>query len=76
MQKRDKATLISIIKNNVKLGCQIVSHEWRAYLSLNKLGYTHYTVINPYTTIINPSRLNTKIGSKMTVCIFLESIKF
>ena len=38
-EKRDKATLLHLIKNEVELGIIIHSDEWRAYSSLNNEWY-------------------------------------
>jgi hypothetical protein len=42
-EKRDKTTLLLIIKNKVELGSINHSHEWRAYSSNNE-GYIHSNV--------------------------------
>lgn len=44
VDKRDAATLIPIIQQNVLPGTIIVSDEWRSYGQLKNLGYRHFTV--------------------------------
>ncbi|KAH7832618.1 putative ISXO2-like transposase domain [Monocercomonoides exilis] len=41
---RKKETLIPIIQKYVKVGTLNISHEWRAYSSLETLGYKHQIV--------------------------------
>lgn len=52
--RRDRETLIPIIQNEVESKSIIHSDEWRAYHSLNTLGYTHETV-NHSEFFIDPS---------------------
>jgi len=42
--KRDRATLLPIIKREVEVGSKIHSDEWRAYRNLSDHGYVHKTV--------------------------------
>lgn len=44
VEKRDKNTLLPIILNEVEKGAIIYTDEWKAYNSLNTLGYVHKTV--------------------------------
>ena len=44
VQRRDAATLLPIILNNVNKNTEIVSDEWKAYNKLSENGYKHYTV--------------------------------
>ena len=46
VDKRDAATLIPIIQRHVYPGSRIFSDSWGAYLGLNELGYSHYTVVH------------------------------
>ena len=46
VDKRNAATLIPIIQRHVYPGSQILSDSWGAYLGLNELGYSHYTVVH------------------------------
>ena len=44
IQKRNKATLVPLIKKYIKPGSIIISDCWSAYVSLTEEGYTHYSV--------------------------------
>eukprot|EP00102_Acyrthosiphon_pisum_P021188 XP_016658398.1 PREDICTED: uncharacterized protein LOC107883251 [Acyrthosiphon pisum] len=44
VEKRDRETLLQIIKNEIKTGTTIYSDQWRAYSTLNHHGYIHQTV--------------------------------
>ena len=46
VQKRDKNTLIPIIKNHVATGSIIYSDDWKAYSCLGKDGYVHKVVVH------------------------------
>lgn len=54
VQKRDRKTLIPIIRQEVVKGSVIRSDEWRAYSRINKYGYTHQTV-NHQEYFVDPS---------------------
>ena len=41
IKKRNKDTLIPVIKKHVKPGSLVVNDDWRAYSSLKKEGYWH-----------------------------------
>lgn len=41
---RSRNTLIPLIQKHIAEGTTIISDEWRAYCSLNELGYRHQTV--------------------------------
>ena len=42
--KRDKATLVPLIRQYVKEGSEIWTDGWAAYVGLNEFGYIHKTV--------------------------------
>lgn len=44
MEKRNKATLLPIIQDNVEQGSVIITDCWASYKELGKLGYTHMNV--------------------------------
>jgi len=44
VEKRDKATLLPIIQNEIELRSIIYSDQWRAYSTLKDIGYHHETV--------------------------------
>lgn len=44
VDKRDRATLLPIIKSHIDTGSTIFSDQWGAYFTLNEEGYTHDTV--------------------------------
>ena len=48
VQRRDAATLLPIIQRHVTVGSNIYSDSWRAYDTLNTLGYRHFTVCHKY----------------------------
>ncbi len=52
-RKRDSATLIPVIKANVRQGSVIISDCWKAYSNLGKEGYTH-KVINHSENFVDP----------------------
>ena len=47
VEKRDEATLSSIIQSWIKPGTTIISDCWKAYCNLKKHGYSHRTVNHP-----------------------------
>ena len=49
VEKRDSATLESIITRHVKPGSTIFTDGWSAYRRLNFLGYRHFSVIHKET---------------------------
>ena len=53
-EKRDAATLVPLIQQYVRPGSVIFSDEWRAYSSLQSLGYTHHTV-NHSQNFVDPN---------------------
>ncbi|XP_060870118.1 uncharacterized protein LOC132944666 [Metopolophium dirhodum] len=53
VQKRDRATLLPIIKREIEPGTTIFSDEWKAYSCLNDHGYIHNTV-NHKINFIDP----------------------
>ncbi|CAI6344651.1 unnamed protein product [Macrosiphum euphorbiae] len=44
VEKRNKATLLLIVQNEIELGSIIYSDQWRAYSTLKDIGYHHETV--------------------------------
>lgn len=44
VEKRDRDTLLPIIKSQIELGSTIFSDQWGAYFTLNEEGYKHDTV--------------------------------
>ena len=42
--RRNRETLLPIIKNTIDVGAHIHSDEWAAYANLNEEGYIHETV--------------------------------
>jgi len=44
VDRRDAATVIPIIQQNVAPGCTVITDGWAAYAGLGALGYTHYVV--------------------------------
>lgn len=61
VEKRDRATLIPIIQNEIEVGSTIHSDEWTAYSSLGRLGYLHETV-NHQEYFVDPhSGANTQL---------------
>ncbi|KAE9539976.1 hypothetical protein AGLY_005228 [Aphis glycines] len=66
VEKRDKATLLPIIKNEVELGSIIHSDEYRAYSSLNNEGYMHSTV-NHQKWFIDP---DTNANNQTIECVW------
>ena len=52
--KRDKLTLLPIIKDRIKPGTTIVSDGWAAYRTLNSEGYTH-KVVNHSQNFVDPT---------------------
>ena len=51
--KRDKATLVPLIKKYIKPGSIVYSDCWGAYKGLDKFGYQHYAV-NHSENIVDP----------------------
>ena len=54
VEKRDAKTLIPLIQKHVLPGTEIVSDEWKAYNSLNNIGYDHFTV-NHSKNFVDPT---------------------
>ena len=54
VKKRDAATLVLLIQQCIRPGSVIFSDEWRAYSSLQSLGYTHHTV-NHSQNFVDPN---------------------
>ena len=54
VEKRDKATLLPIIQNEIELGSIIYSDQWRAYSTLKDIGYHHETV-NHFEFFVDPT---------------------
>ena len=46
VEKRDKATLLPIIKERIKQGTTIISDGWAAYKTLKNEGFNHQVVIH------------------------------
>ncbi|XP_036420393.1 uncharacterized protein LOC118803949 isoform X2 [Colossoma macropomum] len=44
VKRRNKQTLLPIIKQHVRPQSVIISDEWRAYSTLSQVGYVHHTV--------------------------------
>ena len=57
VDKRDAATLVPIITDNVEVGTTIVTDEWKAYKKLGNHGYIHQTVNHSknFVSKCNPS---------------------
>ena len=53
VQRRDKATLLPIIKRECKAGSEIHSDEWPAYRCLTSEGFDYYTV-NHQQNFVDP----------------------
>jgi transposase-like protein len=53
VEKRDKTTLLRIIRDHVHIGSTIYSDEYKAYDSLNQEGYNHFTVCHKFN-FVNP----------------------
>lgn len=66
VEKRDRGTLLPIIERHVAKGSTIVSDEWKAYSTLNKTGYKHYTV-NHSKNFVDPS---SKKHTQLIECIW------
>ena len=49
VDNRDAATLIPLIQRHVLPGSRIFSDSWAAYMSLNEMGYQHFTVCHKTT---------------------------
>ncbi|CAG2257629.1 unnamed protein product [Mytilus edulis] len=49
VDRRNKQTLIPLIKKHVKPGATIFSDGWAAYLTLNEEGFSHFTVSHKTT---------------------------
>lgn len=54
MWKKDNATLIPIIQNEVELGTTIYSDQWRAHNNLKDIGY-HHKIVNHSELFIGPT---------------------
>jgi len=54
VEKRDKATLIPIIQNEIELGSIIYSDQWQAYSTLNYIGY-HRETVNHSEFFVDPT---------------------
>ena len=54
VEKRDKNTLLPIIKERIKQGTTIVSDGWAAYKTLNSEGYSHQ-VVNHSKNVVDPT---------------------
>ena len=54
VEKRDKATLLPIIKEKIKEGTTIISDGWAAYKTLKNEGYDHY-VVNHSQNFVDPT---------------------
>ena len=54
VEKRDAATLVPLIQQYIRPCSVIFSNEWRAYSSLQYLGYTHHTV-NHSQNFVDPN---------------------
>ena len=59
--KRDKATLIPIIRKHVKLGTLIITLAWKDYMSLPNYGYHHENIMYSY-------------GKKIITCLFIQML--
>lgn len=53
VRKRNRATLIPIIRDRVAAGATIVSDGWAAYEGLQEMGFTHL-VVNHSTSFVSP----------------------
>ena len=53
VERRDAATLLPILQQYVLPGTTVVSDLWRAYNTINALGYQHYTV-NHSVNFVDP----------------------
>lgn len=60
VEKRDHATLLPIIRDNIEEGTTIVSDGWAAYNNLTNFGYFHETVIHEENFIDPVSGANTQ----------------
>jgi hypothetical protein len=69
VQKRNALTLISLIKQNIKAGSEIVSDEWKAYHNLNAHGFQHFTV-NHSESYVDPE---TKKHTQLMECLWGHS---
>ncbi|XP_039634780.1 uncharacterized protein LOC120544944 [Perca fluviatilis] len=58
VKRRNKATLVPIIKKHIKPQSTVVSDEWRAYSSLSQEGYRHVKV-NHSQNYVDPSYRST-----------------
>ena len=58
--RRDAATLIQIIQDNIEAGTTIVWDYWRAYSGLQNLGYTQFTVNHSYNFVDPSTGANTQ----------------
>ncbi|XP_036416756.1 uncharacterized protein LOC118800595 [Colossoma macropomum] len=53
VKRRNKQTLLPIIKQHVRPQSVIISDEWRAYSTLSQVGYVHHTV-NHSVNFVDP----------------------
>ena len=53
VEKRDAATLLALIEKWILPGSKVVSNGWKAYSSLENLGYTHEVDVNHRLSFIN-----------------------
>jgi hypothetical protein len=61
VDRRDAATLIPFIQRHIVGGSIIFSGQWRAYNSLNTLGYAHH-IVNHSENFVDPTTLvNTQL---------------
>jgi transposase-like protein len=61
VQKRDADTLIPIIRQNIRPGSIIHSDCWKAYCSLEREGYTHFTVNHSEEFVNSATGANTQV---------------
>lgn len=52
--KRDKSTLLSLIKKHIAIGTEIHTDCWKGYINLEEHGYVHKTV-NHMENFVDPN---------------------